>query len=56
MKTILASKRSIAILAIAIVSIGIGAISKKLISFPSGRCIQETQEFTFEKRINNYIL
>lgn len=56
MKTTLASKRSIAILAIGIVSIGIGAISKKIISFPTGGCIQETQEFTFKKRINNYTL
>ena len=56
MKTTLASKRSIAILAIGIVSIGIGAISKKIISFPTGGCIQEAQEFTFKKRINNYTL
>ena len=56
MKSLLASKRSKAILGIGIVAIGIGAISKKVISYPAGRCIKDTQEMTFNKEKNNYFI
>ena len=44
MKSFLASKRSKALLGIGIVAIGIGAISKKVISYPTVGCIKVTQE------------
>ena len=49
MKSLLASKRSRAILGIGIVAISIGAISKKVISYPSGGCMKGAQELTFKK-------
>ena len=56
MKSLLASKRSRAILGIGIVAIGIGAISKKVISYPAGGCMKGTQEITFNKGINKYFI
>ena len=53
MKSLLASKRSKAILGIGIVAIGIGAISKKVISYPAGGCMKGAQEMTFNKETNN---
>ena len=50
MKSPLASKRSKAILGIIILAIGIGAISKKVISYPTGGCMKGAQEFTFLKK------
>ena len=47
MKSFLASNRTKALLGIGVVAIGIGAISKKVISYPSGDCIKGTQEMTF---------
>ena len=47
MKSFLASNRSKALLGIGVVAIGIGAISKKVISYPSGGCMKGTQEITF---------
>ena len=47
MKFLLASKRSKAILGIGIVAISIGAISKKVISYPAGECMKGFQEITF---------
>ena len=47
MKSLLASKRSKAILAIGVLAIGIGAISKKVISYPTGGCMKGGQEMTF---------
>ena len=47
MKSLLSSKRSKAILGIGIVAIGIGAISKKVISYPTGGCMKGGQEMTF---------
>ena len=47
MNSLLASKRSKAILGIGVLAIGIGAISKKVISYPSGGCMKEGQEMTF---------
>ena len=56
MKSLLASKRSKAILGIGIVAIGIGAISKKVISYPAGVCMKGAQEITFNKETNNYFI
>ena len=54
MKSLLTSKRSKAILGIGILAIGIGAISKKVISYPSGGCMKGAQEMTFN--LNKSIL
>ena len=56
MKSLLASKRSKAILGIGIVAIGIGAISKKFISYPAGGCMNRAQEMTFNKATNYYFI
>ena len=47
MKSFLASNRTKALLGIGVVAIGIGAISKKVISYPSGGCMKGGQEMTF---------
>ena len=47
MKSFLASKRTKALLGIGVVAIGIGAISKKVINYPTGGCMKGTQEMTF---------
>ena len=47
MKSFLASNRTKALLGIGVVAIGIGAISKKVINYPSGGCMKGTQEMTF---------
>ena len=44
MKSFLASNRTKALLGIGVVAVGIGAISKKVISYPSGGCMKGTQE------------
>ena len=49
MKSILASNRSKALLGIGVLAIGIGAISKKVISYPSGGCMKGGQEMTFDQ-------
>ena len=46
MKSLLASKRSKAILGIGVLAIGIGAISKKVISYPTGGCMKGGTEMT----------
>ena len=51
MKSLLVSKRSKVILGIGIFAIGIGAISKKVISYPSGGCMKGPQKITFNKEI-----
>ena len=56
MKPLLASKRSRAMLGIGIVAIGIGAISKKVISYPAGGCMKDVQEMAFNKEINKYFI
>ena len=56
MKSLFASKRSKALLGIGIFAIGIGAISKKVISYPAGGCMKGNQEMTFKKEINNYFI
>ena len=50
MKSLPANKRSKAILGIGIVAISIGAISKKVISYPAGGCMKNVQELTFNKK------
>ena len=56
MKSLLSSKRSKAILGIGLIAIGIGAISKKVISYPTGGCMKGTQELTLNKGINNLFI
>ena len=55
MKSFLVSKRLKAILGISIIAIGIGAISKKVISYPEGGCMKGSQDLTFYKGIKNTI-
>ena len=55
MKSLLSSKRSKAILGIGLIAIGIGAISKKVISYPAGGCIKGAQELTLNKEIKKFI-
>ena len=49
MKSLLSSKRSKALLGIGVLAIGIGAISKKVIIYPSGGCMKGGQEMTFDQ-------
>ena len=56
MRSLLKSKRSKAILGIGMFAISIGAISKKVISYPSGGCMKGAQEMTFNKEKNNYFI
>ena len=57
MKSLLSNKRSKAILGIVLVAIGIGAISKKVITYPTGGCMKGTQELTInKKRINKFFI
>ncbi len=51
MKSLLASKRAKAILGIVVIAIGIGAISKKVIRYPNGGCMKDSQEMTINKKI-----
>ena len=46
MKSLITSKRSKALLGIGLIAIGIGAISKKVISYPTGGCMKGNQELT----------
>ena len=56
MKSILADKRTKAILGIGLIAIGIGAISKKVISYPTGGCMKGNQELTLNKGINKFFI
>ena len=56
MKLLLSSKRSKALLGIGLIAIGIGAISKKVISYPSGGCMKGNQELTQNKGINKLFI
>ena len=49
MKSLLASNRTKALLGIGVLAIGIGAISKKVISYPTGGCMKGGQEMTFDR-------
>ena len=55
MKSLLSSKRTKAILGIGLIAIGIGVISKKVISYPTGGCMKGAQELTLNKGIKNKI-
>ena len=54
MKSLLSSNRSKALLGIGLIAIGIGAISKKVISYPTGGCMKDNQELTLNKWINTF--
>ena len=56
MKSLLSSKRSKAILGIGLIAIGIGAISKKVISYPTGGCMKDNQELTLNIGINKFLI
>ena len=56
MKSLLSSKRSKAILGIGLIAISIGAISKKVISYPTGGCMKGNQELTLNKGINKFLI
>jgi len=56
MKFLPLGKRSKAILGIGVIAIFIGAISKKVISYPTGGCMKGTQELTLNERINKFFI
>ena len=56
MKSLLSSKRSKALLSIGLIAIGIGAISKKVISYPTGGCMKGNQELTLNKGTNKFFI
>jgi len=56
MKSLLSSKRAKAILGIGLIAIGIGAISKKVISYPTGGCMKGTQELTLNNNIKKFLI
>ena len=56
MISLLSSKRSKALLGIGLIAIGIGAISKKVISYPTGSCMKGNQELTLNKEINKFFI
>jgi len=56
MKSLLSRKRSKATLGIGLIAIGIGAISKKVISYPTSSCIKGSQELNLNKGINNFFI
>ena len=47
MKYLFSSKRSRALVAIGVVAISIGLISKRVIKYPAGGCVKGSQELTF---------
>jgi len=47
MKNPILSKRFRALVGIGIVAICIGLISRKVINYPAGGCVKDTQELTF---------
>mgnify|MGYP001315769936 CR=1 FL=1 len=55
MKSLVLNKRSKAILGIVIFAIGIGLISRKVISFQLGGCMKNAQEMTLNKAAINYL-
>ena len=56
MKSMLKSKRSKALLGIGLIAFGIGAISKKVTSYPTGGCMKGNQEMTLNKGINKFFI
>ena len=53
---LLASKGFWAIFSIVIIAISFGAISKKVISYPTGEYIKGLEILTFNKEINNSVI
>ena len=47
MNYLISSKRSRALFSIGIVAVSIGLISKKVINYPAGGCMNGTKEITF---------
>ena len=56
MKSLLSNKRSKAILGIGLIAFGIGAISKKVISYPTGGCMKGPQELTLNNKIKKFFI
>ena len=56
MKSLITNKRLKALLGIGLIAIGIGAISKKVISYPTGGCMKGTQELTLNNKINKFFI
>ena len=56
MNNLLANSRSKYLLALGLLAISIGAISKKFISYPDGGCMKGTQELTLNKGINKFFI
>ena len=56
MNSLLSSKRTKAILGISLIAFGIGTISKKVISYPTGGCMKGTQELTLNKEIKKLFI
>ena len=54
MKSLLSSKRSKAILGISLIAICISAISKKIISYPTGDCMKGSQELTLNEEVKKF--
>ena len=55
MKSLLKSKRSKAILGIGLIAFGIGAISKKVIIYPTGGCMKGTQDLTLNEGVSKFL-
>ena len=53
MKSLLASKRSNAIVGLGVLAISIGAISKKVIIYPERGCMKGCSEMTFNWNLPN---
>ena len=56
MKNLLTNSRSKYLLTLGVLAIGIGAISHKVVSYPSGGCIKGNQELTLNKGINKLFI
>ena len=56
MKSLITNKRLKALLGIGLIAIGIGAISKKVISYRTGDCMKGNQELTLNKGINKFFI
>ena len=56
MKNLLTNSRSKYLFALGVLAIGIGAISNKFISYPTGGCMKGTQELTLNNKINKFFI
>ena len=55
MESTFVSKRLKAILGIVVIAIGIGAITKKVIGYPTGGCMKNIQALTLNKEIKSIL-